>query len=154
MILNMGSGLSLTAGQMATISPQAVEYLRKLPKIPFADFLAPFLTSPNRIHSFRANFEKAQRPVAEAIIAKYDLKLKTIMVADVLVVMIEPPIIEAKNAERIILNIHGGAFVLYTIRAGRSSTLLTNSGASGIACRSSRIGWPRQHALDVLIEHR
>jgi epsilon-lactone hydrolase len=116
MILNMGSGLSLTAGQMATISPQAVDYLQKLPRIPFADFLARILTSPNRIHSFRANFEKAQRPVSDAIIAKYNLKLKTITVADVPVVVIEPPVIEAKNAEKIILNIHGGAFVLGSAR--------------------------------------
>jgi epsilon-lactone hydrolase len=112
----MGSGLPLTAGQMATISPQAVRYLRKLPQIPFADFLAPFLTSPSRLHSFRAKFDKAQRPGEEAIIAKYKLKLKTITVADVPVVVIEPPIIEPKNAEKIILNIHGGAFVLGSAR--------------------------------------
>lgn len=112
----MRPGLSLTAGQKATISPQAVDYLRKVPQIPFSDYLAPFLTSPSRIHSFRAQFEKIQKPVEEAIIAKYSLELKHITIANVPVVVIEPPVIEPENAEKLILNIHGGAFVLGSAR--------------------------------------
>lgn len=112
----MGSGMSLTQGQMASISIQAAEYLQKLPRTPFADFLAPFITSPRRIPSFRARFAKIQKPIEEAIISKHNLELKHITIADIPVVVIGPPIIESRNAEKIILNIHGGGFVLGSAR--------------------------------------
>jgi monoterpene epsilon-lactone hydrolase len=106
----MGSGISLTPGQMTTISSQAAECLRRLPRTPLRGF-APLLTSPGRIPSFPARFAKAQKPIEEAIISKHSLKLKHITIADVPVVVIEPPIIESRN-----LNIHGGGFVLGSAR--------------------------------------
>jgi monoterpene epsilon-lactone hydrolase len=112
----MWSGVSLTAGQKATISPQAVEYLLKIPQIPFSDYLATFLTSPSRIPGIRAQFEKKQKPIEESIITKYSLELKHVTVAGIPVVLIEPPVIEPENEKKIILNIHGGAFVLGSAR--------------------------------------
>ncbi|KAH0541397.1 hypothetical protein FGG08_004161 [Glutinoglossum americanum] len=119
----MGSAVSLAAGQKATINPEAAIFLGKIPRVPFASFLAPFLTGPRRIPGFRDRFKKVGTPIEESIIAKYNLRVKRITIAEVSVVVVEPPHIEPDNTSKIILNIHGGAFVLGSAR-DRTSLLM------------------------------
>ncbi|KAG0650273.1 Short-chain dehydrogenase reductase [Hyphodiscus hymeniophilus] len=98
----------------ATISPEAAAILRAYPKIPFASFLAPFLTTPSRVPGIRAQFQKAEDVVEEDLIARYKLQLSTIEITGVPVLVIKPPVNEYEG--KIMLNVHGGGFVMGTAR--------------------------------------
>jgi hypothetical protein len=112
----MGSSPSLTAGQRATISPQAAEFISKLRHPPFADFLAPFLVSPNRIPSIRANLKEKMLPGEENLITKYSLQIAKIIISNVTVITISPPKTKPEHQDKILLNISGGAFVMGSAR--------------------------------------
>jgi hypothetical protein len=107
----MGSAPSMTEGQTATLSPEAVTYLRN-PKthIPFAEFLAPFLTTPSQITNLRRNLAQRTAPIDKALIKKHDPAIERVTIAEVPVVIITPPKIMPENEQKIILNIFGGGF--------------------------------------------
>jgi monoterpene epsilon-lactone hydrolase len=112
----MGQKQSLLPSQAATISPEAAKFIQNLPHIPFAGLLASWLTSPRRIGGFREKFGQKQREKEEALIAKYRLKVTDRQIEGVKVIVIEPPSIAPEAENKILFNIHGGAFVLGTAR--------------------------------------
>ncbi|RFU27480.1 hypothetical protein B7463_g8868, partial [Scytalidium lignicola] len=118
----MRSGMQLTEGQKTSISPEAAAFLNKVRTVPLANFLAPYLTTPNRVINFRAQYEK-NIPLEESIITKFGLQVKEIKIAGVIVVVIEPPNIKPEYASKIVVNIHGGGFVLSRAR-DRTSLIL------------------------------
>ncbi|KAH8817053.1 alpha/beta hydrolase fold-domain-containing protein [Xylogone sp. PMI_703] len=118
----MKSGLPLTEGQRASISPEAAVFLGKVRSVPLANFLAPYLTTPARVLNFRKQLEK-NIPLEQSIIAKFGLQIKEVKIAGVTVVIIEPPNIKPEYASKICINIHGGGFVLGKA-ADRTSLIL------------------------------
>jgi monoterpene epsilon-lactone hydrolase len=113
----MGGSVSLTAGQRATISPEAATFLDNLTThIPFADLLAPLLTKPSRISSFRKTLKERAGPNEERLIEKYNLKITQTLIAKVPVTIVEPPNIKPSKEHKILLNIFGGAFIMGSAR--------------------------------------
>ena len=107
----------MTENQRATISPAAAAYIRNLKThIPFANFLAPYLTTPSRIPGFHNSFEKNTVPLQESLIKKHNLSIKQTAIADAPIVIISPPIIKPQNEQKIIMNIFGGPFVMGSAR--------------------------------------
>jgi epsilon-lactone hydrolase len=112
----MGSSPSLTAGQRATISSQAAEFISKLRHPPFADSLAPFLVSLSRIPSIRANLKEKMLPGEENLISKYSLQIAEILISNLTVITISPSRAKPEHQDKILLNICGGAFVMGSAR--------------------------------------
>lgn len=98
------------------MSEQAIEFISKIPQIPFASWLAPYITSSSRIHKLRKQIEETAKPREESLIARRKLRVSKLTIADIPVVLIEPPTVKPKNAGRILFNIHGGAFCLGSAR--------------------------------------
>lgn len=118
----MRFNMQLTDGQKASISPEAFTFLTNLRTVPLAHLFASYLTSPGRVLNFRTQYEKLI-PLEESLISKFNLRVKTIDIAGVLVVVIEPPNIQPEYASKIVVNVHGGGFVLGRAR-DRSSLIL------------------------------
>ncbi|KAH8909306.1 alpha/beta-hydrolase [Coniochaeta sp. PMI_546] len=104
--------VSLTDGQKAAISPEAAAYLSNIRHVPFASALSSFFTSPSRIPGIRQNIEKNTLPGETELIKKHRLRLKEVTIADIPVVVIEPPAIKPENERKALFNIFGGAFVM------------------------------------------
>jgi monoterpene epsilon-lactone hydrolase len=83
--------------------------------------LAPFLSAPSRVPGFRAQFQKGEDLIEEGIISKHNLQLKTISIANIPVLVIQPP--RNKHESKIMFNIHGGGFIMGTAR-DRSALLM------------------------------
>src|SRR5690348_5116620 len=104
-------GIPLTEGQKGSISREAAEFLSKIRTIPLAGLVASYLTTPTRVLNFRVQYEKFKE-LEESIITKFDLKIKEVKIGGVPVVVIEPPNIKPELQSKIIVNVHGGGFVL------------------------------------------
>lgn len=72
----------------------------------------------------RAQFQAGEDKIEESIIAKYKLKLEKTTIADVPVLIIQPPVIKPGNEAKIMFNIHGGGFIMGTAR-DRSALLMS-----------------------------
>jgi epsilon-lactone hydrolase len=108
----MGQKQSLVASQSATISPAAAAFIQNVPHIPFAGLVSSWLTSPSKIPGFREKFGKVTREKEDELIAKYRLKITEKEIEGVKVLIVEPPSMPLEKADKVLLNIHGGAFVL------------------------------------------
>ncbi|KAF2092911.1 alpha/beta-hydrolase [Rhizodiscina lignyota] len=108
--------VSLTAGQKATLSPEAIKFLNNVPNFPFSNFLSPFLASSGRIKGLRENMAAKTSPVEEALIQKHNLKITEATIANMPVIIIEPPAIKLGNERKILLNFFGGGFVMGSAR--------------------------------------
>lgn len=108
--------VSLTEGQKATLSTQAIEYLRNIQNVPFAGMLANFITSPARIPKMRQGVSDKMAPIEEALIKKHNLMVNELMIAKTPVILVEPPHIKPGNEGKVLLNAHGGAFVMGSAR--------------------------------------
>lgn len=114
---------AVTPGQSEALSREARTFLDRIPWLPFPTILARFLTGPSNIPNMRSGWAQKEDPVEEAVIAKHRLEIKKTTVANVDVLIIEPPIIKPEMESKIMFNIHGGAFVTATAR-DRSALLM------------------------------
>ncbi|KAH8895382.1 alpha/beta-hydrolase [Thozetella sp. PMI_491] len=104
--------VSLTAGQKAALSPEAVQFLENIHQSPLIGILSNVLTMPSRVPALRRDLEAKMAPGEAALIEKHGLRLKDITVADIPVVVIEPPTIAPEKEKKILFNIFGGAFIM------------------------------------------
>ena len=108
--------LRTTKKQAATMSPEAVKYLAAVPHPWIPGFLLPALTGPRRIPRFRKAFQAGEDVIEESLIARYSLTLEKTTIKDVPVLIIRPKTITPGNEHALLLNIHGGGFVMGTAR--------------------------------------
>jgi monoterpene epsilon-lactone hydrolase len=102
--------------QKASISSQAAEALANIPRVPFAGLLAPYLASPRRAKGLRDKMATNMKPIEDDLIARHKLHVTSSTVAEVLVVVITPPIIKSENKDKILLNFYGGGFIMGSAR--------------------------------------
>lgn len=108
--------VSLTEGQKATLSPEAITYLTNVRHLPFANMLSNFFTSPSRIPKMRQGLSERTVPIEEALIKKHSLRITDLQIAGVRVALIESPAIQPEKQDKILLNSYGGAFVMGSAR--------------------------------------
>jgi epsilon-lactone hydrolase len=104
--------VNLTPGQVASISPEGVDFINNIRMVPFANLISPFLASSGRINGLRESVSAKTTPIEEGLIEKHKHKITTVTIANVPVVVIEPPIIKPGNEKKILLNFFGGGFVM------------------------------------------
>src|SRR5687767_3496543 len=121
--------VSLTDGQKASLSPQAVDFLTKLRHPPFADTISSFLTMPSRISGLRETFATKLADGEAKLIEAHDLKIRHVKIAGVPVVVIEPPQVQPNKKNKIMLNIFGGGF---TLGSPRDRAALTTAAEFGV----------------------
>ncbi|ORY00296.1 Alpha/Beta hydrolase protein [Clohesyomyces aquaticus] len=108
--------VTVTASQKASISPEAAEFLSKIPMIPFAGLLSPYLASSKRVQGLRNDMATKVSPNEEDLMARHNLKLTPTKIATVPVLIIEPPTLSSEHEGKIILNFFGGGFVMGSAR--------------------------------------
>lgn len=132
--------VSLTEGQKATLSPEAIEYLSNVRHIPFAQTLAPFLTSPRRVPGLRQGVEDKMGPGEAALIEQHGLMVEEVTVAGVPVVLITPPAaaVRPEKRRKLLFNVFGGAFVMGSPRDRGALTMAAELGVRVCAPRYTR----------------
>ncbi|CAI6093588.1 unnamed protein product [Clonostachys chloroleuca] len=120
--------VSLTEGQKAALSPEAIKFLENVHHLPFAGLLSNFFTMPSRVPSLRQGVEAKMAPGEADLIAKHGLQLKKIIIANVPVVVIEPPVIHPEKECKILFNIFGGAFIMGSPRDRAALTMAAELG--------------------------
>src|SRR4051794_24897825 len=106
--------VNLTPGQKDSISTEAAAFLENVRHAPFASLLSPFIASPGRIPGIRQTITQKLLPIEEQHIQNFKLTVTETTIANVPVVIIEPPRIAPRNESKILLNIYGGGFVMGT----------------------------------------
>jgi len=109
-------GLPLDENQAVTLSTAAQAFLRAAPAIRLPQFLYRFLTRPAKVAGIRAQFQAGEDKVEEALIKQHGLRLERLVVAGVPVLVITPPRVADDMRDVVVLNIHGGGFVMGTAR--------------------------------------
>lgn len=120
--------VSLTDGQKATLSPEAVKFLSNIRHVPFANTLSPYLTSSRRIPGIRQGFDEKMAPGEAELLNKHNLRIKEIAIAGIPVVVIEPPFIKPEKEKKILFNVFGGAFVMGSPRDRAALTMAAELG--------------------------
>ncbi|QUQ68788.1 alpha/beta hydrolase [Kutzneria sp. CA-103260] len=109
--------------QAATISPQAVAFLQRTPSSWIPSPLISAMTSAGMAVRFRKQFQAHEDVVEERLIAERGLTVERGEVAGVPVQWITP--LAPAFADAVLLNIHGGGFIMGTAR--ERTALLTAS---------------------------
>src|SRR5712691_3097575 len=117
-----------TKNQAATMSPEAVKYLAAVPHPWIPGFLLPTLTGPRQIPRFRKAFQAGEDVIEEALIARYSLTLEKTTIKDVPVLIIRPRTITPGNEHALLMNIHGGGFVMGIAWSGPGLLLASEIG--------------------------
>jgi hypothetical protein len=68
--------VTLTDGQKATLSPEAVKFLDNVRHVPFSNIISPFLTTPRRVAGIRQNVN-AKMAEGEAALIERHIRLRT-----------------------------------------------------------------------------
>ena len=108
--------VAVTATQKGSISSEAITLLENLPSLTFARLFSMFIASPRRAKSLRENMSAKLSPVEEDIITRHKLKITHTTMADVPIVIIDPPTVHPENKDKILLNFYGGAFIMGNAR--------------------------------------
>ncbi|KAK3308325.1 Alpha/Beta hydrolase protein [Chaetomium strumarium] len=120
--------VSLTDGQKATLSPEAVAYLTNIHHIPFASFLSPLLTSSCRVPGLRQGYQEKMGPAEAELMKKHRLQTTAIVMAGVPVTVIEPQSIKPDKQQKALFNVFGGAFVMGSPRDRAALTMAAELG--------------------------
>jgi acetyl esterase/lipase len=121
--------VSLTEGQKAALSPEAINFLQNVHHLPFASLLSNFVAMPSRVPALRRDIEQKMAPGEAALITKHNIKLKDVTIAGVPVIVIEPGTIAAGMEKKIMFNVFGGAFI---IGSATDRAALTMAGELGV----------------------
>ncbi|KAF4339007.1 hypothetical protein FBEOM_7094 [Fusarium beomiforme] len=120
--------VSLTDGQKATLSPEAVEFLSKIRHPPLANTLSSFITSPCRVPGLRQGFIEKTAPGEAALIEKHNIQITETLIAGIPVVVIEPSLIKPEKEKKILFNVFGGAFIMGSPRDRAALTMAVELG--------------------------
>lgn len=120
--------VSLTEGQKASLSPEAVKFLTNIRHPPFADVLSMFLTGPSRITSLRRTQSENTIAGEASLIEQHQLRIHRVQIAGVPVVVIEPPVIQREKERKILFNVFGGGFTLGSARDRAALTMAAELG--------------------------
>lgn len=104
--------VSLTEGQKATLSPEAVEFLTKIRHPPLANTIPSFITSPCQVPGLRQGFIEKTALGEAQVIEKHKIQITQTIIAGVSVVIIEPPVVKPDKQKKILFNVFGGAFIM------------------------------------------
>lgn len=104
--------VTVTATQKASISLEAADFISKIPTIPFAGILSPYLTSPRRARAIRNDMAAKLAPIEDDLISRYNLEITSTNIANVPVLIIQPPNLSEDHKDKILLNVFGGGFVM------------------------------------------
>lgn len=104
--------VSLTDGQKATLSPEAVEYLTNIHHLPFAQTLAPFVASPRRVPGLRRGLEEKTAPGEAALIEKHRLAVEEVTIAGLSVTVITPASVRPEKRRKLLFHVFGGASIM------------------------------------------
>ncbi|CAG7558265.1 unnamed protein product [Fusarium equiseti] len=104
--------VSLTDGQKATISSEAVDFLNNIRHPPLANTISSFITSPCRVPGLRENFSEKTAPGEATLIEKHKLQITDHVISGISVILIEPPAIKPGKETKILFNVFGGAFIM------------------------------------------
>lgn len=121
--------VSLTDGQKATLSPEAVKFLGNVRHIPFANALSSFLTTSRRVAGMRQGLAERMAPEEAELVDKYGLRIKEIVIAGIPTIVIEPSHVKPEKEKKILFNIFGGAFVM---GSPKDRAAMTMAGELGI----------------------
>src|SRR5256886_75730 len=108
--------LRTTKKQAATMSLEAVKYLAAVPHPWIPGFLLPALTGLGRMPPVRKAFQAGEDVSEESLIARSSPTLEKTTIKDVPVLIIRPRTITPDDEHALLLNIHGGGFVMGTAR--------------------------------------
>lgn len=108
--------LPLAENQAVTLSTAAQAFLRAAPAIRLPQFLYRHLTSPSKVAGIRAQFQAGEDKVEEQLIQQHDLRLERRTLAGVPILVITPAQIAKDMLGVVVMNIHGGGFVMGTAR--------------------------------------
>ncbi|KAF5709486.1 alpha beta hydrolase [Fusarium globosum] len=115
--------VSLTEGQKAILSPEAVEFLTKIRHPPLANTISSFITSPCRVPGLRQGFTEKTAPGETLLIEKHKIQITETLIAGVSVVIIKPPVIKPEKQKKILFNVFGGAFIMGSPRDRAALTM-------------------------------
>lgn len=130
--------VSLTNGQKATLSPEAVKLLSAVRHIPFAMTLSPFFTMSSRVPGLRRGLEEKTAPGELELLDKHHLRLKETTIAGIPVVIIEPPVIKPGKEKMILFNVFGGGFTMGSPRDRAALTMAAELGVRVYSIRYTR----------------
>jgi acetyl esterase/lipase len=102
--------------QAASLSKGARDFLRATPTIRLPAFLYRYLARPANVPKMRAQFQAGEDKIEEQIINEHGLQLTRLTVSGIPVLVITPPKIAHGLEGFVVLNIHGGGFVMGTAR--------------------------------------
>lgn len=108
--------LPLAPNQAITLSSAAQAFLRAAPTIRLPRFLYRYLTGPSKVAAIRRQFQAGEDQVEQQLIQQHGLNIERRVVAGVPVLIITPPQIAANMQDVLVMNIHGGGFVMGTAR--------------------------------------
>jgi len=108
--------VTVSASQKATISSEAVELLKNITTVPFANLVSMYIASPRRAKGLRDSMAAKLTPMEDDIIARHDLHIERTTIAGIPIVVITPPAIKPGNADKILLNFYGGGFIMGNAR--------------------------------------
>ncbi|MFI7142475.1 alpha/beta hydrolase [Streptomyces massasporeus] len=105
-----------TSGQATAMSDQAASFLEKTPALKLPSWLFPAMTTASMINRFRKQLQDQEEKIEQALVDNRKLRLEADTIAGVPVVNVVPPAITPGLEDTVVLNIHGGAFVMGTAR--------------------------------------
>jgi monoterpene epsilon-lactone hydrolase len=141
--------LPVNGRQAATISPEAMAFLRSQPSLAGPSSLYADMASPAQVPVFRAQFQEQEDIVEEKIIADHDLVIERDTISGVPVVIVHPRQIAEDMRDKAVLNIHGGGF---TIGTGRERTALLTAAELGATVYSVDYALSPDAAFPAAIE--
>ncbi|KAK7991370.1 alpha/beta-hydrolase [Apiospora saccharicola] len=100
--------VSLTDGQKATLSPEAIEFLTNIHHVPFAQILAPFIASPRRVPELRRGL--------------------VVTIAGLSVAIITPANVKPEKQNKLLFNVFGGATIMGSPRDRGALTMAAELG--------------------------
>ncbi|KAK7931066.1 hypothetical protein PG985_001778 [Apiospora marii] len=121
--------VSLTDGQKATLSPEAVDYLTNIRHVPFAQTLAPFIASPRRVPGLRRGLEEKTAPGEAALIEKHGLAVEEVTIAGLPVTVITPAAtVRPGKQGKLLFNVFGGTSIMGSPRDRGALTMAAELG--------------------------
>ncbi|RGP77021.1 alpha beta hydrolase [Fusarium longipes] len=120
--------VSLTDGQRATLSPEAVNFLNIIRQPPLANAISSFVTSPCRVPGLRRGLSEKTAPGEAQLVDTHKLRITNHVIAGIPVVVIEPHMIKHGNENKILCNVFGGAFIMGSPRDRAALTMATELG--------------------------
>jgi acetyl esterase/lipase len=133
--------MSLVPEQEATISPEAVAFIKNITALD--------TSSDASVDGWRKAFQAHEDVIEESLVKRFDLRLTHTVLEGVPVLVIDPPTVKPEMEGKACFNIHGGSFVLGT---GRERNALLTAGEYGVRVYSVEYTLSPEAHFPVAIE--